>query len=171
MAQAYLNRFNRQLHLFMMIAKDQLNGWTKEKHQLTQEEVKYLKTAVTYLKKVNDSLANRLDIDYLSRVINEASKYEFVLMPKSADEADKILVERTDIDILADHALVICQAGNYCRIEDHKSCPMYQTMMKLMVDVADCETDSCPYRLNVNLSEENMKKERRTLGIPEENKK
>lgn len=147
----YFSRFTRDNHLMLLAVWERLSEWIKEgKNQLSKDEKKWIKTACTYLIKASDSLIQRQDADYANRLLTAARNSEFVIREKlTVDISEKCEVLQEDLYELADHALVICQTGYYCKYESHRDCPLYKAMLNMGIPVADLEAAGCPYKLKV----------------------
>jgi len=142
----YMNRIDREHHLFMLVAWDFLSRWLEKTSCLSKDERKRVKTATTHLLHTSDSIIARLETDYAKKLLRDVKNTEIRILDKQNAKLGGL--ERTinvDIDDLYDiasYALVDCKC---CSKENHKECEKYKLFMELNIPVAQEQTDGCPY--------------------------
>lgn len=144
----YFNRYDREHHLCMLVTWDYLGTWVEETKCLSPIERKWLRTVVTYLKKISDNIVGRSDSDYITSLTNQARNSSVNIEDNrkkiyKEEFVDVKTVVKDDLYELFDYALIPCQT---CCNKDFKSCERYQLFMKMGVPPLSEETNSCPYR-------------------------
>lgn len=144
--KTYMNRIDREHHVFMLVAWDYLNTWLEKTNCLSPEERKRVKTATTHLLRASDSLVARMDKDYTKKLLREVGNIEISMGHKSKIKRDNqeetVEIKLDDIYDLASHALAECVD---CKDKNFKKCDKYKLFMKLNIPVAQEQTDGCPY--------------------------
>ena len=144
--KTYMNRIDREHHIFILVAWDYLNAWLEKTNCLSPEERKRIKTATTHLLRVSDSLVARIDKDYAKKLIREARNIEISMGYKSKikrnNQEETLEIKLDDLYDLASHALTECVD---CKDKNFKKCEKYKLFMKLNIPVAQEQTDGCPY--------------------------
>lgn len=144
--KTYMNRIDREHHMFMLIAWDYLNTWLEKTNCLTPQERKRVKTATTHLLRTSDSIVARMDRDYAKKIIRDAGSIEVRMDYKSTIKRDNqeetVEIKLDDLYDIANHALAECVG---CKNKRFKRCEKYKLFMKLDIPVAQEQTDGCPY--------------------------
>lgn len=144
--KTYMNRIDREHHIFMLVAWDYLNAWLKKTNCLSPEERKRVKTATTHMLRASDSIVARMDKDYAKKLLREAGNVEINMGYKSKikrdDQEETVKIKLDDLYDLASHALTECVD---CKDKNFKKCDKYKLFMKLNIPVAQEQTDGCPY--------------------------
>lgn len=144
--KTYMNRIDREHHMFMLIAWDYLNTWLEKTSCLSPQERKRVKTATTHLLRTSDSIVARMDKDYAKKLIRDAGNIELRIMDKLnvslGGQEGTMHIKIDDLYDIASYALTDCKG---CKIKNHKECEKYKLFMELNIPVAQEQTDGCPY--------------------------
>lgn len=144
--KTYMNRIDREHHIFILIAWDYLNTWLGKTSCLSPQERKRVKTATTHLLRTSDSIVARMDKNYAKKLLREARNVELRMDYKPIAKRDKqeetVEIKLDDLYDIASYALTDCKG---CSKENHKECDKYKLFMELNIPVAQEQTDDCPY--------------------------
>lgn len=155
----YLNQ-NERSNVVMLCAligfvkEEMLIPWD-ERNNLTTDEKRNLKTSITLLTKVYDSIKGRLDSKFSNQLARDAKATNIFCLPKDVAERkiqqyqENMKTETAEVSIeaitaLAGKALDWC---NPCDKTDHKNCMLKEIFLELTIPPYDPETDECPYKI------------------------
>lgn len=145
--QHYFNRTDREQHIVLMVFHLVTNDWLSTTKSLTAQERKFIKTALTWLRKGYDSMLDRASPEYLRAMRNQANNSYMFIEDKSGRALEKQVETRTmdteDLYDLADLAVRECRK---CKEKEFKKCKRYGLFMRLGVPPLTEDTEDCPYR-------------------------
>lgn len=142
----YFNRYDREQHVVMMVFYYITQEWLTKCKSITNEERRFIKTGLTWLRKGYDSMIVRSSDEYITSLKNTAKHSDLFLEDNTGRLASMKVETKTlileDFYDLAENALVACIG---CKKNDHGACKSYQLFMKLGIPVFEESTDGCPY--------------------------
>lgn len=147
---SYLTKGERINYLVALGAHEVIERWTDDKkNHLTKDEKKYLRMASSLIEKAAKLMINRLDPDFVDRLVSDSKNNYLTIIPTRATTPPNESRVKTDtLFNLSNFALLHCQANESCFMrDDWKSCELYKAMMELDIPVANFEKGKCPYKL------------------------
>lgn len=160
--KTYLNSKQRQQ--FCQMAATQVsieeivNEWSRHDN-MTSEERKYLRTAITCTNREMEKIVKRLSPEEGRRILRSAGNTCCVCIPRETSaqfkkrlekeaQTEGIWVSRNALDAIIEMAL--CRGCSPCQMQDNKEeCPLRNAMMELDVPVYDSSPAEgvCPWEI------------------------
>ena len=161
--RTYLNKKERNdIVMFMCVFGHCDEVFAKKwfnRDMTTKNEQQYLKTAMTYMRKFMDSLEDRLDKDFRTRLMVDVKSTDIFCLPKTEaaikqrlfEENEKKLIEENkayEVLDLAQYALHCCNPCQ-CKEDSYKECSLRKILMNLQVEAFDLEANEhCQYKIS-----------------------
>lgn len=147
--QHYFNRIDREQHIVMMVFHLITTEWLEKNKSLTKEERRYIKTALTWLKKGYNSMIARSEPKYIKSLKNTAKHCDLFLEDNtgramSSQKIDTKTIALDDYHDVAEYA--INDKCSRCKDGTKDRCERYDLFMRLGFAPFNEDTDDCPYR-------------------------
>lgn len=151
MSSSYLTKGERTNFLVSLGAHEVINRWTEDpKNHLDKDEKKYLRMAASLIDKAAKLMINRLETDYVKRLISDSKNNVLAVIPTRATTLqDESRVKTDTLHDLSSYSLIHCQASEKCFMGEGswKECNLYKIFMELDIPVANFDGGRCPYKL------------------------
>ncbi len=147
--EKYFNRVDREHNLAMLIFYLHMQEWIARVKSLTPEELKWIKTGCTFIKKAAESMIKRSDRNYQRAILNQSKTSSLIVQEERPSITGEKYVDT--IQLVKDDFFDLCEKAVWkcgkCGYKDWKECGQFLLFMKLGVPIFDGETDDCPYRM------------------------
>lgn len=153
MAKDYFSKKDRGHHINVYILTESISLWLDETTALNPIEQKYIKSALTFLNKVNESILGRLGNKYLKTLKND-----LIMKGKSIDETikeqqaitpdntiDDLCENLANTDVMALSEYVRFDRCKNCIEVDYLSCNAYHIFIRNRVNCSE-NPKGCPYQ-------------------------
>lgn len=142
----YFSSADRQNHIVTYCFAAVLEDWLEKGKCLNKDERKYLKTALTWLRKALLSLHERTEPEYKKRMLNQFKHSALYLRDTTVKKPDPgetvITISKEQFFDLCECAVEACVK---CDGANRDNCTRYKLFLDTCVPTFTLETDNCPY--------------------------